>query len=321
MDGKLLIRCEAAVVGILYPVIFGRNNSTMTRSMTGYGTSAHTDTERSIQVEVRCLNSKFLDLNMRLPKSCSEVENDIRQLLSDRMERGKVSVSVDIVRTGQVEVRQVYNKDLFVAYYTELKKLADSVAVNSYDPLFTLALHSPDVIQPAGREGMPAEEKELLMRLLRQAVDECEQFRTMEGKVLESKFREYVASISAALAEVSVLDPLRVERVRNRLRAGIQDAFGPDGYDANRLEQEMIFHIEKLDIHEERVRLQSHLDYFLTVLKESQSGGKKLGFLAQEIGREINTIGSKANDAAIQVHVVRMKEELEKIKEQLNNVL
>lgn len=293
----------------------------MTRSMTGYGTAAQSDAERSIQVEVRCLNSKFLDLSMRLPKSCAELENDIRQLLSDRLERGKISVSVDIVRTGQVEVRQLYNKDLFVAYYSELKKLADSVNVGSYESLFSLALHSPDVIQPAGREGMPAEEKEMLMRLLRQAIDECERFRAMEGQVLEGKFREYIASISNALKEVANLDPLRVERVRARLRAGVQEVFGKDGYDANRLEQEMIFYIEKLDIQEEKVRLQSHLDYFLTVLKESQSGGKKLGFLAQEIGREINTIGSKANDAAIQVHVVGMKEELEKIKEQLNNVL
>jgi len=289
--------------------------------MTGYGTAAHSDAEKSIQVEVRCLNSKFLDLSMRLPKSCSEIENDIRQLLSDRLERGKVAVSVDIVRTGQVEVRQVYNKELFVAYYAELKKLADAVKVNSYDPLFTLALHSPDVIQPVGKEGMPAEEKELILRLLRQAIDECERFRAMEGQLLETKFREYIASISTALQEVTILDPQRVERVRSRLRAGVQEVFGTDGHDANRLEQEMIFYIEKLDIHEERVRLQSHLDYFLSVLKESQSGGKKLGFLSQEIGREINTIGSKSNDAAMQVHVVRMKEELEKIKEQLNNVL
>lgn len=293
----------------------------MIKSMTGYGTASYSDTDLSVFVEVKCLNSKFMDLAVRLPRSYAEVESEWRNLISDRLERGKVSFSVEVARTGKSAVRHTFNKELFVAYYSELRELADAVRLPSLDPLFSIAVNSPDVMQANGRESLPTEEKDLVMRLVSQALDKCDRHRMDEGRTLESKFREYLSSIGEALQQVIALDPIRVERVRNRLTSGIQEVFGQDAYDANRLEQEMIFHIEKLDIHEEQVRLQAHLDYFLTVLNDPQSGGKKLGFLAQEIGREINTIGAKANDAAIQVHVVRMKEELEKIKEQLNNVL
>jgi uncharacterized protein (TIGR00255 family) len=157
--------------------------------------------------------------------------------------------------------------------------------------------------------------------LLIEAINKCEHFRAEEGKSLEVKLSNYIGSIRLGLLEVEKIDPLRIEKIRNRIKGNITDFFGNEGFDANRLEQEIIFYIEKLDIHEERVRLKTHLDYFLKIMNEKQSNGKKLGFIAQEIGREINTIGSKANDAEMQKHVVMMKEELEKIKEQLNNVL
>jgi uncharacterized protein (TIGR00255 family) len=156
---------------------------------------------------------------------------------------------------------------------------------------------------------------------VQEAIQKCEQFRLAEGKVLEEKLTAYIYSIGDGLKEVEVLDRRRIEKVRSKIKGSITDFFGNEGFDPNRLEQEIIFYIEKLDIHEERVRLKTHLDYFLKVLADKQSNGKKLGFIAQEIGREINTIGSKANDAEMQKQVVMMKEELEKIKEQLNNVL
>jgi uncharacterized protein (TIGR00255 family) len=160
-----------------------------------------------------------------------------------------------------------------------------------------------------------------LTELLTGALESCESFRKQEGETLSGKLVSYVDSIRTQLKEVERLDPLRIEKIRTRIRKGVTDFFGEEGFDANRLEQEIIFYIEKLDIHEERVRLDSHLGYFTTILHDKQSNGKKLSFITQEMGREINTIGSKANDAPIQKAVVVMKEELEKIKEQLNNVL
>lgn len=293
----------------------------MIRSMTGFGTATFSNEDKTIQVEVKSLNSKFMDLSLRLPKAYSEMEGEWRAAVADRLERGKISVSADCIRIGKAELQQTYNKDIFQAYYHELSAMADGIAAPSSDQLFQLALNAPGVVQSAAKDQVSPAEKELVMRLLAEAVRKCDEFRITEGAALEGKLKEYLQSISAALQEVSDLDKFRVDRVRARLQAGIQEVFGSDGYDTNRLEQEMIYYIEKLDIHEERVRLQAHLDYFLNVLGQPQSNGKKLGFIAQEIGREINTIGSKANDAAIQVHVIQMKEELEKIKEQLNNVL
>jgi len=189
-----------------------------------------------------------------------------------------------------------------------------------YENLFEAALNSPDVIQTR-QDDFAEEDWAPVKQLLLKAIESCDDFRKAEGKVLENKLAEYIKSIGTALTKVEELDPKRVERIREKLKGNVIAFLGEEGYDTNRLEQEIIFYIEKLDIHEERVRLKSHLDYFLKVLSEPQSGGKKLGFISQEIGREINTIGSKANDAEIQKHVVLMKEELEKIKEQLNNVV
>lgn len=293
----------------------------MIKSMTGYGLGTFTDTRASISIEVKSLNSKFMDLNLRLPRQFNEKEHEIRNLITDRLERGKVSVTIDYQPTGKQEVRLSYNKELFKAYYHELVKLADSVVSPTYEALFQIALNSPDVIVGQGREELDHTLWEQVTRLLDDTLSRCDQFRISEGKSLGFKLSEYIDQIESGLREVEQLDPKRVERVRARIKSGITDFFGEAGFDANRLEQEIIYYIEKLDIHEERVRLQTHLTYFRKLLAEPASNGRKLGFLAQEIGREINTIGSKANDADIQRQVVRMKEELEKIKEQLNNVL
>lgn len=292
----------------------------MIKSMTGFGQHTLDDGNVQISAEVKTLNSKFLDLNLRLPKMFSDKEIEVRNLISEQLERGKVSVVIEFQLNGDAEIKQSYNQPLFVSYYTELKKLADRV-VAPYDNLFELALNSPDVIQSKVREGSDEASWKQVRACLGEALKKCEDFRSDEGKVLGKMLKDCIAVIASELKHVEALDPKRVERIRERLKGNVVSFFGEEGFDTNRLEQEIIFYIEKLDINEERVRLKSHLDYFESVLREKQSNGKKLGFISQEIGREINTIGSKASDAAIQKHVVVMKEELEKIKEQLNNVV
>jgi uncharacterized protein (TIGR00255 family) len=291
----------------------------MIKSMTGFGQAQHDDGQLQISVEIKSLNSKFLDLGLRMPKAFTDKELEVRNTISEKLERGKISIAIEYQRYGQQEIKHSYNEALFMAYYSQLKKLADK-AMASHDSLFEVALNSPDVIQSKLEENTD-EDWGTIKKVMLQAIAQCEEFRKAEGKALESKLSEYITSIDGALNKVVELDPKRIERMREKLKGNIVAFLGEEGYDTNRLEQEIIFYIEKLDIHEERVRLKTHLDYFLQILNEPQSGGKKLGFISQEIGREINTIGSKANDADIQKHVVLMKEELEKIKEQLNNVL
>ena len=292
----------------------------MIKSMTGFGQSSLDDGQYQISVEVKSLNSKFLDLNLRLPKTFSDKEIEVRNLISETLERGKVSVSIDFEKVADGQISQTYNDALFVAYYTELKKLADRV-VAPYDALFQLALNSPNVIQGNSKEEVPEETWVKVKKLLSEVLSKCDKFRVDEGKVLDKMLTGCCTVIEENLERIKALDPKRVQRIRDRLRNNVTAFFGEEGFDANRLEQEIIFYIEKLDINEEKVRLKSHLDYFMQALREPQSNGKKLTFITQEIGREINTIGSKSNDAEMQKHVVVMKEELEKIKEQLNNVL
>jgi uncharacterized protein (TIGR00255 family) len=292
----------------------------MIKSMTGYGQVIHDDGKKTISVEVKSLNSKYLDLNLRIPKSHSDKELEVRTMINEKLERGKISMTVEFQHYGQADVKQSYNENLFMAYYAGLKKLADRVLA-PYDRLFELALNSPDVIQNnLGEEGNE-EDWEIIKEVVLEALKKCDTFRCDEGNVLEKKLTQYCESINQSLQMVETLDAGRISRIREKLKTNVLSFFGEEGYDVNRLEQEIIFYIEKLDIHEERVRLKAHLDYFLQALQGPQSNGKKLSFISQEIGREINTIGSKANDAGIQKHVVAMKEELEKIKEQLGNVL
>lgn len=288
--------------------------------MTGFGQASADDGQSRFYVEVKSLNSKFLDLNLRVPKAFSEKELEIRNMISEKLERGKVSITIEYEKLSDGQIKQTYNETLFVAYYQELKKLADRVYA-PYESLFELALTSPDVIHSNLREEAGEEVWARVKELLSEAMRKCENFRLDEGKVLGTMLGGCCRVIEESLEKVKELDPKRVARIRERLRNNVVSFFGEEGFDTNRLEQEIIFYVEKLDINEEKVRLKSHLDYFMHALREPQSNGKKLGFIAQEIGREINTIGSKSNDAEIQKHVVVMKEELEKIKEQLNNIV
>lgn len=288
--------------------------------MTGFGQASADDGQSKINVEVKSLNSKFLDLNLRLPKAFSDRELEVRNLISEKLERGKVSVSIEYEKLSDGTVKQSYNETLFVAYYAELKKLADRVYA-PYEALFEQALNSPDVIQNNFREEVGEEVWSRVKSLLLDALKQCDNFRVDEGKILGSMLANCCKVIEQSLERVKELDPKRVARIRERLKNNVVSFFGEEGFDTNRLEQEIIFYVEKLDINEEKVRLKSHVDYFMDALREPQSNGKKLGFIAQELGREINTIGSKSNDSEIQKHVVVMKEELEKIKEQLNNIV
>jgi uncharacterized protein (TIGR00255 family) len=285
--------------------------------MTGFGKATHQDASFTVVAEVRSLNSKFLDLSIRVPRRYSSRELELRALLQDSLERGKVTLSIE-AEERQPRPAKV-NEALFVAYYQELKKMADRVMA-PYDELFGLAWNAPSVVEGMTEE-LPEEEWARVLGTVNEALAQCTEFREREGNVLAAKIKSYITAISESLGGVEQLDPARVERIRNRIKGNLIAFVGEQGLDANRLEQEIIFYIEKLDIHEEKVRLQAHLDHFLHALGHGKSAGKRLGFIAQEIGREINTIGSKANDAGIQKQVVRMKEELEKIKEQLNNIL
>lgn len=292
----------------------------MIKSMTGFGQVSTSSEEANIVIEVKSLNSKFLDLTLRLPKKFSEKESEVRTMITDLLERGKVSVSIDYQLKPGNEIPQRYDEQLFSTHYAELKKLADKVMAG-YDGLFQLALDAPGVRQASTAETLDPGEWEKLKKSLSDTVAECNHFRETEGKVLGGKLADYIATIKKSLEQVETIDPARIEKIRTRLRENVASLFGKEGLDENRLEQEIVYYIEKLDIQEERVRLATHLSYFLKVMNEQNANGKKLGFIAQEIGREINTIGAKANDAAMQKFVVEMKDELEKIKEQLNNVL
>ncbi len=288
--------------------------------MTGFGQAQYDDGALRINVEVKTLNSKYLDPGLKFPKQFSEKELELRTLVGEQLERGKISLVIEWQRYGEIEVKQVYNEKLFLTYLQNLKNLEAASGTLAHN-IFELALNSPDVIQTKSDNENIEDDWHKVKEVLLKAIEKCNAFRSDEGKSLSLKLTEYCTTIDTALKKVVELDPKRVEKIRERLKGNVTALLGEEGYDKNRLEQEIIFYIEKLDIHEERVRLKTHLDYFLQILDEKQSNGKKLAFLSQEIGREINTIGSKANDAEIQKHVVTMKEELEKIKEQLNNVL
>lgn len=288
--------------------------------MTGYGSTNFSDNGLSINVEVRTLNSKFLDLSLKLPKAFTEKELLVRNLVNDVLQRGKVSLSVEYNNQQETTLKQQYNEELFMKYYEQLKRMSDRV-VAPQDELFKLALNSPDVIVNAQPEGVEEEDWERLLPLIKHALSKCDDFRAKEGAELQEKLVGYIQRIDDNLVEIEKLDPTRVQRIRDRIKGNLSDVVEEEGLDKNRLEQEIIYYIEKLDITEEKVRLKSHLDHFMEILRGDKSSGKKLGFISQEIGREINTIGSKANDAPIQKLVVGMKEELEKIKEQLLNVL
>ncbi|MEP7263448.1 MAG: YicC/YloC family endoribonuclease [Bacteroidota bacterium] len=290
----------------------------MIRSMTGYGTAAGTVAGNKITIEIRSLNSKFFELNLRLPPSLRDREADLRMEISKSAERGKIDFSVNF-DNSELARKASINKEIFKAYYEELRSIADALdfkEVNWADTILKL----PQVLNSDRSESSEEQWNELLL-VLREASAKFNKFRCEEGIVLEKDMEERVTCILRLLDEVTPFEKQRVENIRARLHKSLADVRESAGVDENRFEQELIFYIEKLDISEEKTRLRSHCNYFVETMKSTEANGKKLGFIGQEIGREINTLGAKANDASIQRKVVEMKDELEKLKEQLANVL
>lgn len=288
--------------------------------MTGYGLSSLETDTLSISAEIKSLNSKFQDINLKLPREFAEKELEIRNALANTLERGKIGLFVNIERKGEVKPPVVVNKELIKKYYKDLKETADMLGASDAD-LLKIALQMPKAINGEVENEDSAKEWEQIAKVIHEAIKKCEEFRMDEGTTLEGKLESYIHKIDSLLKSVDGADPQRIKNVRDKIQNHLAEYDLTEQVDKNRFEQELIYYIEKLDISEEKVRLKSHLQYFLEAMKSKDANGKKLGFIAQEIGREINTIGSKANDASIQRFVVEMKEELERIKEQSLNIL
>ncbi|MEO6151136.1 MAG: YicC/YloC family endoribonuclease [Mucilaginibacter sp.] len=291
----------------------------MIKSMTGYGIASFDAGGTKYTVEIKSLNSKFLELSLRLPKMFSDKEFQLRNDCSKQIERGKVNLSINVEQSGSAVKAAGIDKDLLKHYYEQLKVVSDELNEPTSN-LLQLALGLPEVVKYE-EDTVSEDEWKVVEKTFHQAMAAFQQFRKDEGGVLEKDVKMRVGIIMQNLKDIEVEEPKRVPQIRERLNQFLAEATGVEVIDQNRFEQELIYHIDKLDITEEKTRLTSHCNYFIATLKEADANGKKLGFITQEIGREINTIGSKSNDAAMQQLVVGMKEELEKIKEQLLNVL
>ncbi|MEM9671197.1 MAG: YicC/YloC family endoribonuclease [Cyclobacteriaceae bacterium] len=291
----------------------------MILSMTGYGKSRVETKELDIRAEVKTLNSKYLDANVKLPRSLGSYEIEVRNLLSETLKRGKVALIVEMTEKNADAKGGQINEELLKSYFNTYQQIANELDESPTD-LFRLAAQSPDVVQTNTTEDTDPAQWKLVRSCIEQTVRQCMAFRQQEGNALERDFEQQIQIISDTLELIQEQLPHRNVQFRNRLQAQLDETM-KEAIDENRFEQEMIYYLEKLDISEEIVRLTNHLSFFSKVLAEPQASGKKLGFISQEIGREINTIGAKANDSVIQHHVVQMKEALEKIKEQVLNVL
>ncbi len=286
--------------------------------MTGYGIGSAENANVKYTVEIKSLNSKFLELNLRLPKAVSDKELFLRGESSKLIERGKVNINISTEYVNQTAKAANINAELLKAYYQQLASIANELG-DKNQQVFEMALNMPEVI--SHDDEVDEEEGKVLVDAFHQAVKKFNQFRSDEGAVLKQDLEHRVSLILSHLTEVEGVEGSRIPLIRERINQYMEEAVGKENVDMNRFEQELVFYIEKLDITEEKVRLRSHCNYFIEALNSQDSNGKKLGFISQEMGREINTLGSKANNAQIQQIVVKMKDELEKIKEQLLNVL
>jgi len=291
----------------------------MLYSMTGYGRSEQTIGDKTFLVEVRSLNGKQFDLRLQIPALLKPNEFDVRSLLNEGLERGSVECSITIRQNGAVKPVTV-NTELLKAYYTSVQAVADELSADK-GQLMAAILRLPDVVVNS-TEILSEDDWQKFSGVLKHAISELNEHRKEEGKALEADLLQRLANIESQQDAIKELEPRRREKIKEGLVKVLEENVGKESYDPNRLEQELIYYIEKIDISEEQVRLKNHLDYFRSTLKEKdKSKGKKLSFILQEFGREINTTGSKAYDSEIQKCVVLMKDELEKAKEQVLNVL
>ena len=292
----------------------------MILSMTGYGKAVVAYKEKKINVEVKSLNSKSLDLSARIAPLYREKEMEIRRLLAQKLERGKVDFSLWVEKESTVDATPI-NAALVENYYKQIKAISESTGIPEPEDWFTTLLRLPDVTAKTEVEVLDDEEWEVAQQAINEAIEKLTEFRKQEGAALQKKFTEKIDNIANLLKSIESFEKSRVPKIREKIIDGLKQIPEVD-YDKNRLEQELIYYIEKLDINEEKQRLTNHLKYFHETMKESGHGvGKKLGFIAQEMGREINTTGSKSNQAEMQNIVVKMKDELEQIKEQVLNAL
>ena len=289
----------------------------MIKSMTGFGKGEVRLAGKVITIEVKSLNSKQSDIFMKLPSSYKSKEIDLRNIISQSLNRGKIDFLLAVESTENNLVK--INKELALSYFNQIKELEPSVGDKMSEEMLSLILRMPEVIGSTGKEEIDENEWEAIKKATNEALKNLDNFRNTEGKVLENDLFSHIKNIDTYLTQIDPLDKIRVAKIREKQEKAIAE-LKEVTVDKNRFEQELIYYFEKVDISEEKVRLKSHLDYFVVTAKEDNPG-KKLGFIAQEIGREINTIGSKSNDADMQQMVVQMKDELEKIKEQSLNVL
>ena len=285
--------------------------------MTGFGNAVAEFGSKTISVDIRSLNSKFFDLTLRVPSAYKEKDMEMRTMLSRELERGKVEVYISI-DSSEPQRKSLINKDIVRQYYAELKSLNEELKTDTPDYLGTI-LRLPDALNME-EEHFDEEEWKQIGSTLEQAMKAFNAFRDKEGKFMEKDLRERIDAIEANLKKIEPLEAGRIENIRKRLNEQLKESL-KEAVDKNRFEQEVLYYLEKIDVTEEKVRLRSHCNYFLETMNDPQSNGKKIGFITQEMGREINTLGAKANDAAIQKFVVQMKDELEKIKELMMNIL
>lgn len=288
----------------------------MLQSMTGYGRATGTLLNKKVSVEVRSLNSKGTDVYLKVPNAFKSYELPIRKMIGETLKRGKIECFINEESIeGKTDIN--LNKELFLAYYHEIKSLVSSVGEDSAD-ILTAILRIPEVLHPAEEE-VSEEEWKVIEKLLEEALENVKEFREEEGKSLIFDFHNSLDGIEKLLKEVPKYEDLRIEIIRERMKKAFEKL--SEEVDGNRFEQELIYYIEKLDINEEKKRLQHHIDYFRTTMATEEASGKKLGFITQELGREINTLGSKSYHVELQKIVVEMKDYLEKIKEQVSNTL
>ena len=298
----------------------------MIYSMTGYGKAESQIANKKLIVEIRSLNSKSMDLNVRIAPQLRSKELEIRTLISQRLERGKVDLSIYYQDAAQGDTASAFaplNRDAFIYYYKELSALQHELGIPSQDLVATI-MRMPDVTKVQDQSDITDEEWAIVLQTIEAAIAQFNAFREQEGASLYRMFCEKLDAIAVLLSDVEPYEQGRVEKIKSRIEANLEQlsATTQQAIDRNRLEQEMIFYLEKLDITEEKVRLTNHLKYFRETMDNEGSGvGKKLGFIAQEMGREINTLGSKSNQSEMQIIVVKMKDILEQIKEQVLNVL
>jgi len=288
----------------------------MLLSMTGFGKSNGVFESKKVSVEIRSLNSKGLDLSLKIASPYRDLETDIRKMLSENLDRGKVDIGIFIESTNE-SLNNIINNEVATKYYSEIKKLNESWGEAPQDYL-SIVLRMPEVLNTQTAE-LTEEEKKWILNLVEETCGKLNDFRAQEGAALKKEFELRIGQIRSLLSQIEAFEDIRILQIKERILKGLKELEHP-GLDQNRLEQEMIFYLEKLDVSEEKMRLTNHLNYFIETMSSPLSG-KKLGFIAQELGREINTLGSKSNHGDMQRLVVEMKDNLEKIKEQVLNTL